>query len=49
MLAIAYEADVDLTVDDFEELSRTTPYIARMNPAAAPNVPDFNSAGVCLR
>jgi dihydroxy-acid dehydratase len=45
MLAIAYEADVDLTIDDFEELSRTTPYIARMNPAAAPNVPDFNSAG----
>jgi dihydroxy-acid dehydratase len=45
MLAIAYEADIDLTIDDFEELSRTTPYIARMNPAAAPNVPDFNSAG----
>jgi dihydroxy-acid dehydratase len=45
MLAIAYEADVDLTIDDFEELSRTTPYIARMNPAAVPNVPDFNSAG----
>ena len=45
MLAIAYEADVDLTIDDFEELSRTTPYIARMNQAAAPNVPDFNSAG----
>ena len=45
MLAIAYEADVDLTVDMFEELTRTTPYIARMNPAAAPNVPDFNEAG----
>ncbi len=45
MLAIAYEADVNLTVDDFEELARTTPYIAKMNPAAAPNVPDFNSAG----
>ncbi len=45
MLAIAYEADVDLTVDDFEELSRTTPHIARMNPAAAPNVPDFHQAG----
>jgi dihydroxy-acid dehydratase len=29
----------------FEELTRTTPYIARMNPAAAPNVPDFNEAG----
>jgi len=45
MLAIAYEADVDLNVDTFEELSRTTPHIARMNPAAAPNVPDFHEAG----
>ena len=45
MLAIAYEADVELTVDAFEELNRTTPHIARMNPAAAPNVPDFHRAG----
>jgi len=45
MLAIAYEADWDLTVDAFEELSRTTPHLARMNPAAAPNVPDFHHAG----
>ncbi len=45
LLAIAYEADVDLTVDAFEELSRTTPHIAKMNPAAAPNVPDFHQAG----
>lgn len=45
MLAIAYEADLELTVDAFEELSRTTPHIARMNPAAAPNVPDFHLAG----
>ena len=45
MLAIAYEADVELDVDAFEELSRTTPHIARMNPAAAPNVPDFHQAG----
>ena len=45
MLAIAYEADCDLTVDAFEELSRTTPHIAKMNPAAAPTVPDFHEAG----
>jgi dihydroxy-acid dehydratase len=45
LLAIAYEAGVDLTVNDFEALSRTTPHIARMNPAAAPNVPDFDQAG----
>ena len=45
MLALAYEAGVELTVNEFEELSRTTPHIARMNPAAAPNVPDFHAAG----
>jgi len=45
MIALAYEADCDLTVDDFEELSRTTPHIAKMNPAAALNVPDFHNAG----
>lgn len=45
MLALAYEADVDLTVDDFEELSRTTPHIARMNPAGTPNLPGFHEAG----
>jgi dihydroxy-acid dehydratase len=45
LLALAYEAGVDLTVDDFERLSRTTPHIARMNPAAALNVPDFDAAG----
>jgi dihydroxy-acid dehydratase len=45
LLAVAYEAGVDLTVKEFEELSRATPHIARMNPAAAPNVPDFDAAG----
>jgi dihydroxy-acid dehydratase len=43
--AIAYEADCDLTMDRFEELCRTTPLIARMNPAAPANVPDFHAAG----
>jgi dihydroxy-acid dehydratase len=32
-------------MDLFENLSRSTPYIAKMNPAAAPNVPDFHQAG----
>ena len=45
MLAFAYEADVELTVRDLDELSRTTPHIARIFPAAAPNVPDFHAAG----
>jgi dihydroxy-acid dehydratase len=43
--AIGYEADCKVTMDLFEALCRSTPYIARMNPAAAPNVPDFHAAG----
>ena len=44
--AIAYEADCcEITMDSFEAVCRSTPHIARMNPAAAPNVPDFHSAG----
>ena len=43
--AIAYEADFELTVDRIDKLSRETPHIAKMNPAAAPNVPDFHRAG----
>jgi dihydroxy-acid dehydratase len=43
--AIGYEADWEVTMDRFEELCRGTPHVARMNPAAAPNVPDFHSAG----
>jgi dihydroxy-acid dehydratase len=45
LLAIAYEADVELNVDKFEELSRATPLIAKIFPAAAENVPDFHLAG----
>ena len=32
-------------MDVLEELSRSTPYVAKMNPAAACNVPDFHAAG----
>jgi dihydroxy-acid dehydratase len=46
MPAVAYEADCpEIGMDRFEELCRSTPYIAKMNPAAAPNVPDFYAAG----
>ncbi len=46
MPAIAYEAECpDIDMARFEELCRTTPHVAKMNPAAAPNVPDFHSAG----
>jgi dihydroxy-acid dehydratase len=43
--AIGYEADCEITMDLFEELCHSTPHIAKMNPAAAPNVPDFHHAG----
>jgi dihydroxy-acid dehydratase len=43
--AIGYEADCDISMDLFEEICRNTPHIARMNPAAPPNVPDFHHAG----
>lgn len=43
--AIGYEAACEVTMDLFEELCRSTPHIAKMNPAAAPNVPDFHHAG----
>jgi dihydroxy-acid dehydratase len=44
--AVAYEADCgQISMDVLEELSRSTPHVARMNPAAAANVPDFHAAG----
>ena len=44
--AVAYEAECDeITMDALERLSRSTPQIAKMNPAAAANVPDFHAAG----
>ena len=44
--AIGYEAGCcEVTLDLFERLCRSTPHIAKMNPAAAPNVPDFHAAG----
>jgi len=43
--AIAYEAECDLNMDDFEALCRSTPHLARIYPAAPANVPDFHAAG----
>jgi dihydroxy-acid dehydratase len=43
--AIGYEAGVRISMAHFDELCRTTPHIAKMNPAAAPNVADFHQAG----
>jgi len=43
--AIGYEAGVPVPMTLFDKLCQSTPHIARMNPAAAPNVPDFHQAG----
>ncbi len=43
--AIGYEAGVQISMTNFDELCRTTPHIAKMNPAAAANVADFHLAG----
>ena len=43
--AIGYEAGCPVDMDLFEELSRTTPHLAKMNPAAPKNVPSFHLAG----
>lgn len=45
LLAIAYEAEVPLGVEIFDELSKTTPHVAKIYPAAPANVPDFHAAG----
>lgn len=45
MLAIAYEAEVDMTIDDFETPSRLVPHIAKINPAGPATVGDFHKAG----
>ena len=43
--AVAYEAGCELGMDQIEQLSKQTPHVARMNPAAPDNVPDFHQAG----
>ena len=43
--AIAHEADVDFDIDLFDSMSRTTPLVAKMNPAASANVIDFYQSG----
>ncbi len=45
MMAIAYEAGCKMDIDVFDELSRTTPLLVKINPAAPENVIDFFRAG----
>ncbi|TRM75055.1 dihydroxy-acid dehydratase [Sulfolobus sp. B5] len=45
LLAIAYEAGVKLTLDDFNRISRKTPYIASMKPGGEYVMADLDEVG----
>ena len=45
LLAIAYEAGVDLTLADFDRISRSTPYIADMKPGGRYVMADLHRYG----
>ncbi|MBP1921233.1 dihydroxy-acid dehydratase [Halorubrum alkaliphilum] len=45
LLALAAEADVDLTIDDFDEISRRTPKIANLQPGGARVMNDLHEVG----
>ncbi len=45
LLSIAYEAGVDLSLDAFDELGRSTPQLASMNPSGIHFVEDLDVAG----
>lgn len=43
--AIAYEAECELSIDIIDQISRSTPHLAKIYPAGPKNVPDFYNAG----
>ena len=45
LLALAAEADVDLTIDDFDEISRRTPKIANLQPGGSRVMNDLHEIG----
>ena len=45
LIAIAREAEVNLTIEDFDRLSRSTPYIADMKPAGRYVMADLSRYG----
>ena len=45
LLAIAHEAEVELTLDDFDTLSRTTPYITDLRPSGRFVMSDMDRVG----
>ena len=45
LIAIAHEAEVELTLDDFDSLSRTTPYITDLRPGGRFVMSDMDKVG----
>ena len=45
LLAIAHEAHVEMSVDDFEELSNQTPYLSHLGPSGPFSLPQLHAAG----
>ncbi|SMB98995.1 dihydroxyacid dehydratase [Thermanaeromonas toyohensis ToBE] len=45
LLALAHEAGIDLSIDDFDRLSQETPYIASLMTASEYDMIDFHQAG----
>ncbi len=45
LLALAAEADVDLSIDDFDEISRRTPKIANLQPGGSRVMNDLHEIG----
>jgi dihydroxy-acid dehydratase len=45
LLAIAHEAGVELPLDEFDKLSRSTPQLASMNPGGVHFMEDLDAAG----
>lgn len=43
--AIAHELDIEITLDDFDRLSRTTPTLAKFKPASQYHLSDLREAG----
>ncbi|HHU18506.1 MAG TPA: dihydroxy-acid dehydratase [Clostridiales bacterium] len=45
LMAIAYEANIDLTLDDFDKISRNVPYICNIKPSGDYALADLDSVG----
>lgn len=43
--AIAYESECSFSMDEIDEIARSTPHLARIYPNGPRNVPDFYAAG----